>query len=91
MPSDRAESPDNGRQTETVGIALPEGLLEEVDARAGQGNRSEWVRDAIELRVLIDGWYEERGEVPGMPSTNEIQQMKQALERMEELQGGSNE
>lgn len=85
MP-DRADSTENNQQTETVGIALPEELLEEVDARAGQGNRSEWVRDAIELRIRIDGWYEERGETPGMPSKQELKSVKQGIERLMERQ-----
>lgn len=79
------------RTTDTVGISLPEELLQEVDARAGSRNRSEWVRDAIELRLKIDGWYEERSETPGVPSQKELQQMKRTIERMEELQGGGDE
>lgn len=75
------------RNTDTVGISLPEELLDEVDSRAGSGNRSEWVREAIELRLKIEGWYEERGEVPGVPSQNELHQMKRTIERMEELHG----
>lgn len=78
-------APSDDDEKEQVGVSAPISLLEEVDQRTQEGDRSEWVTEAIKLRLKIDGWYEERGEIPGLPSDSDIQQIRQSLDRIEQL------